>query len=293
MSRYRLRSGLTSAFRGLHRRSGSTRGGPRCRHTPSLHWPHGPRSGHRARGRACLGVAVHMARLARTAGASPFAEGRLARRAGCRGRLSGAAAGGHRARPPRPRRPGPSLASELELPAPIGRGGRDAGRAGARAPGRNVRRAVGRGAGEEQRAVPRPGRHQTQRGATAAQGDLTQRQQAIAQLLDPLSETLARYERGLQDMEVERKGAYEGLNEKVAQLHRGHEQLAEGDPQPGHGAPVAADAGPLGRDPAAPGRGDGRHARALRLRRAGVDRRPTMAVCVPDMVVHLPGAGRS
>ena len=60
---------------------------------------------------------------------------------------------------------------------------------------------------------------------TAAQGDLDQRQQAIAHLLDPLSETLARYERGLQEMEVERQGAYEGLNEKVAQLHLGHEQL--------------------------------------------------------------------
>ena len=60
---------------------------------------------------------------------------------------------------------------------------------------------------------------------TAAQGDLNQRQQAIAQLLRPLSETLARYERGLQQIEVERKGAYEGLSEKVAQLHLGHEQL--------------------------------------------------------------------
>ncbi len=60
---------------------------------------------------------------------------------------------------------------------------------------------------------------------TAAQGDLDQRQQAIARLLDPLSETLARYERGLRDMEVERQGAYEGLSEKVAQLHLGHEQL--------------------------------------------------------------------
>jgi len=60
---------------------------------------------------------------------------------------------------------------------------------------------------------------------TAAQGDLTQRQQAIAQLLSPLSETLARYESGLQKIEVERKGAYEGLSEKVAQLHLGHEQL--------------------------------------------------------------------
>ena len=58
-----------------------------------------------------------------------------------------------------------------------------------------------------------------------AQGDLDQRQMAFARLLDPLSETLARYERGLQDMELERRGAYEGLSEKVAQLHSGHEQL--------------------------------------------------------------------
>jgi DNA recombination protein RmuC len=60
---------------------------------------------------------------------------------------------------------------------------------------------------------------------TQAQGDLDQRQSAFARLLDPLSETLARYERGLQAMELERRGAYEGLNEKVAQLHTGHEQL--------------------------------------------------------------------
>jgi DNA recombination protein RmuC len=60
---------------------------------------------------------------------------------------------------------------------------------------------------------------------TAAQGDLNQRHQAIAQLLGPLSETLSRYEQGLQKIEVERKGAYEGLSEKVAQLHLGNEQL--------------------------------------------------------------------
>jgi DNA recombination protein RmuC len=60
---------------------------------------------------------------------------------------------------------------------------------------------------------------------TAAQGDLTQRQQAIAQLLGPLSDTLARYELGLQKIEVERKGAYEGLSEKVAQLNLGNQQL--------------------------------------------------------------------
>ena len=60
---------------------------------------------------------------------------------------------------------------------------------------------------------------------TAVQGDLAQRQQAIARLLDPLSETLERYELGLRQVELERKGAYEGLSEKLAQLHLGHEQL--------------------------------------------------------------------
>jgi DNA recombination protein RmuC len=60
---------------------------------------------------------------------------------------------------------------------------------------------------------------------TATQGDLSQRQQAIAQLLDPLSQTLARYERGLREMEMERKGAYATLNQSVAALHLGHEQL--------------------------------------------------------------------
>jgi DNA recombination protein RmuC len=58
-----------------------------------------------------------------------------------------------------------------------------------------------------------------------AQGELAQRHQAIAQLLGPLSETLVRYEQGLQQIEVERKGAYEGLREKVSQLTVGNEQL--------------------------------------------------------------------
>jgi DNA recombination protein RmuC len=58
-----------------------------------------------------------------------------------------------------------------------------------------------------------------------AKGELAQRHQAIEQLLGPLSETLTRYEQGLQQIEVERKGAYEGLREKVAQLTVGNEQL--------------------------------------------------------------------
>ncbi|HEY2215356.1 MAG TPA: DNA recombination protein RmuC [Acidimicrobiales bacterium] len=60
---------------------------------------------------------------------------------------------------------------------------------------------------------------------TAAEGDLAQRQQAISQLLGPLSETLGRYELHLKQIEVDRKGAYEGLSEKVAQLTLGNEQL--------------------------------------------------------------------
>ncbi len=59
----------------------------------------------------------------------------------------------------------------------------------------------------------------------AARGDLDQRQTSIAQLLTPLSDTLARYERGIQQMEAERRGAYAGLSEKVAQLHVGHQEL--------------------------------------------------------------------
>ncbi len=60
---------------------------------------------------------------------------------------------------------------------------------------------------------------------TAAQSDLSQRQQAIEKLLHPLAESLTQYQRGLQQMEVSRQGAYEGLTAKVAQLHQGHEQL--------------------------------------------------------------------
>ena len=54
---------------------------------------------------------------------------------------------------------------------------------------------------------------------------MSQRQQAIEELLHPLSESLTQYQRGLHQMEVARQGAYEGLTEKVAQLHQGHEQL--------------------------------------------------------------------
>jgi DNA recombination protein RmuC len=59
----------------------------------------------------------------------------------------------------------------------------------------------------------------------AARGDLTQRQQAITQMLAPLKETLGKYEEGLRQLELDRKGAYAGLTEKVAQLSLTQEQL--------------------------------------------------------------------
>jgi DNA recombination protein RmuC len=125
---------------------------------------------------------------------------------------------------------------------------------------------------------------------TAAQGDLTQRQQAIAQLLDPLSETLARYQRGLQEMEVERKGAYASLNERVAALHLGHEQLQK----------ETRNLVTALRSPATRGRWG-----EMTLRRA-VEAAGMMEHCDfeeqkstatdegllrPDMIVHLPGGG--
>src|SRR3984957_9619763 len=62
---------------------------------------------------------------------------------------------------------------------------------------------------------------------TAAQGDLSQRQEAIEQLLHPFRETLARYERGVQDMERQRQNAYSTLNERVAALRDGHDRLQQ------------------------------------------------------------------
>jgi DNA recombination protein RmuC len=125
---------------------------------------------------------------------------------------------------------------------------------------------------------------------TAAQGDLTQRQQAIAQLLDPLSETLARYQRGLQEMEVERKGAYAGLSERVAALHLGHEQLQK----------ETRNLVTALRSPATRGRwGEMTLRRAVEaagmMEHCDFEEQKSAAtdegVVRPDMIVHLPGGG--
>jgi DNA recombination protein RmuC len=125
---------------------------------------------------------------------------------------------------------------------------------------------------------------------TAAQGDLSQRQQAIAQLLTPLSETLTRYERGLRTMELERKGAYEGLSERVAALHSGHEQLQKETKRLVQAL----------RTPHTRGRW-GEMTLRNAVQAAGMvehcdfDEQPSVTtddgMVRPDMVVHLPGGG--
>ena len=56
-------------------------------------------------------------------------------------------------------------------------------------------------------------------------GDLDKRHQAMEGLLVPLREQLGKYELGLQQLELNRKGAYTGLIEQVKQLSTSHEQL--------------------------------------------------------------------
>jgi DNA recombination protein RmuC len=58
-----------------------------------------------------------------------------------------------------------------------------------------------------------------------ARGDLGQRQEAISQLLVPVKDLLNRYETGLRQMELDRKGAYSGLSEQVKQLTSSQDQL--------------------------------------------------------------------
>ena len=193
-----------------------------------------------------IGLAWHLARAARTAGAARLAEGRLADAQAQSAALAAAAeggvgGGGGRRDGPRRRRLRARAAPHVR-----GRG---------RAPGR--RRSATAWPEPSPSCRPRRWRRTTSsssrwptpsstRSARPRQGDLSQRQQAIAQLLDPLSETLARYERGLQDMEVERKGAYARLERAGGRAAPRPRAAAEGDPEPGHRAAVPADAGRWG-----------------------------------------------
>jgi DNA recombination protein RmuC len=59
----------------------------------------------------------------------------------------------------------------------------------------------------------------------AAEGELAKRQEAIEQLLKPISEQLGKYEVGMQRLEVERQRAYTGLTEQMKYLSASHDQL--------------------------------------------------------------------
>lgn len=171
-----------------------------------------------------IGIAWHLSRTARTAGAARLAEGRLAdaqaRAAALTAELkllSDTAAATETARA--------VAVSELELL-------RTTQDEAARRAEAERERLAGTFSELSTQALAKNNEQflaladaRFQEARTQAQGDLEQRQMAFARLLDPLSETLARYERGVQDMERARRGAYEGLTEKVAQLHSGHEQL--------------------------------------------------------------------
>ncbi len=58
-----------------------------------------------------------------------------------------------------------------------------------------------------------------------ADGDATNRQQAIESMLNPVSQTLHRVEGQLRTVEKEREAAYAGLREQVGAMHRTSEQL--------------------------------------------------------------------
>jgi len=59
----------------------------------------------------------------------------------------------------------------------------------------------------------------------SARGDLDRRSEAIEQLLDPLRQQLSRYEESLRRLELDRQGAYAGLNEQVRQLGESQHRL--------------------------------------------------------------------
>ncbi len=126
---------------------------------------------------------------------------------------------------------------------------------------------------------------------TAAQGDLTQRQQAIDQLVKPLQDSLARYEEQLRSIEQSRQTAYGGLDQHLRFLSEAQQRLQQ----------EASNLVKALRAPAVRGRWG-----ELTLRRVAelagmVSRCDFLEQAVlagdegrlrPDMVVHLPGGRR-
>ena len=125
----------------------------------------------------------------------------------------------------------------------------------------------------------------------SAQGDLAHRQESIARLLEPLRELLERYEGELRQLELDRRGAYEGLTVTVGALRDSQQQLER----------ETRNLVTALRSPQTRGRwGEVQLRRVVEL--AGmvahcdfeeqVSAAANGSVLRPDMVVRLPGGGR-
>ncbi len=195
---------------------------------------------------------------------------------------------------PRPRQP------RAERGRGPGRGGRGPGRGG-RGVGRRSPRpwpsATPRSAGP--RSWPPTGRRCStssrccptetiERQGKVADAQAEARLKATEQLMAPVRESLDALQ-----LPADRGG--EGAGRDVAPtcaarsqaVQQTGETLRRETARPGHRAAQAADPRRLGRDAAQAGRRAGRHDRALRLRPAAHDPRPTTGVMRPDMRVNL------
>ena len=117
----------------------------------------------------------------------------------------------------------------------------------------------------------------------------------VAALLAPASDALLRVEQRLQEVERDRVGAYAGLREQVAALHRSSSDL--GMQTRALVGALRAPTGPrqVGRGPAAAHRRVGRHGGALRFRHPGQAQAfgGDGSEVRPDMIIRFPADGRS
>lgn len=60
---------------------------------------------------------------------------------------------------------------------------------------------------------------------TQAQGDLEQRKQSIASMMDPVKTSLEKFEKHIHEIETKREGAYSGLKQQIEHLHQSSSDL--------------------------------------------------------------------
>ena len=122
--------------------------------------------------------------------------------------------------------------------------------------------------------------------ATQAEGELAKREQAVAALVQPIREELAKMDAQARELETRREGAYRQLLEQVTQVQRSSDQLRT----------ETASLVTALRKPQARGQwGELQLRRAVELagmlERCDFDEQVTVAdgTARPDLVVHLPG----